>query len=115
LSLHAFGQQPVLQALKRLAAEKVTIIVGAGASVESGLPTWGDLVSTLLRTAAFERGLSTDDAQLFATWTQQKEGLTAAGEMARRLLKDFRSALRSGLYGQTSSPLPGAGCRYFDP
>src|SRR5262245_63896217 len=43
-----FGEEAVRQAIEDLASsERVTIVAGAGASMEIGLPSWEDLVLAL--------------------------------------------------------------------
>lgn len=109
-----FEDADVVKAIRRLSTERsLTLIVGAGASVESGLPNWRDLVRNLLKQAASNRGLS-DEASIdgFADWTLSREDVTGAGGIARELLgRRFRSALRRSLYSDKPSPIPGETAR----
>lgn len=91
------GAVPVIRRLA--AADDITIVVGAGTSVESGLPTWPALLERLLCRVADGIGLSATDASSFAEWTVRADGLTGAGAVAKVLLGgDFPAALRTALY-----------------
>lgn len=110
MAIGAFGEPGVIDAIRELSrADPLTVIVGAGVSVESGLPTWDRLVSSLLERAALSRGLGPEEARGFDRWTREREDLTGAGEVAREMIgkSGFRAALREALYGDTSEPIPG--------
>jgi hypothetical protein len=90
-------------AIKRIAEQdgKITMFVGAGVSTESELPSWNQLVRTLLADTDVAKELSDDDRELWmrATVTQ---GPLAAAAIARAHHRDdlaFRRALRAALYG----------------
>jgi hypothetical protein len=75
----------------------VTVIVGAGASIEANLPSWPRLIRSLLETVA-ERQV-TKEAR--AGWIQavEAEGPLAAAAVAEVLAgEDFIALLRSALY-----------------
>jgi hypothetical protein len=92
----------VQDAIEQIAAHDgtITVFVGAGVSMEAGLPSWNDLVERLLRVTA-DDGL--DERQL-AGWLRrtQAEGLLAAAAIAKALHGEdedaFKIALRDALY-----------------
>lgn len=104
----SFGSKKALRWIRELAdAERLTIFVGAGSSVESGLPSWTALVQRLLDRAAEVGGLDEDERRHFVEWTLAREDVTGAGEIARQILKRrFRSRLRSSLYQDVASAAP---------
>jgi hypothetical protein len=92
--------------------ELITMFVGAGVSAEAELPSWDDLVRTLLAETEIARNLSTEDRRLWIAETIA-QGPLAAAAIARAQHPDdvaFRQALRTALYGDRSpsSYLPGA-------
>lgn len=103
-----FWKLPAVQAaIRRLSeADDLTLIVGAGASIESGFPPWGDLVWRLLEEAlrADTEGEPTatleDAAQMI-----YKHGPLPAASYAKTLLAGrFESALRNSLYRDVLAP-----------
>jgi hypothetical protein len=92
----------VQDAIEQIAAHDgaITVFVGAGVSMEAGLPSWNDLVERLLRVTA-DDGL--DEHQL-AEWLRrtQTEGPLAAAAIAKALHGEdedaFKIALRDALY-----------------
>jgi SIR2-like domain len=65
----AFGTNPVKREIRRIAAEtELTLIVGAGASMESRLPGWDELLSRLL--VRIGRDKMSDDEDAAATWAK---------------------------------------------
>lgn len=89
----------------------VTIFVGAGASMEIGLPSWGGLLESLLATVADDMGLVNDrDAEgrsRFAAAVLKAEGFMGAGEVVRAWLgASFEDRLLDVLY-EGRDPRPG--------
>ncbi|MDQ5821675.1 MAG: SIR2 family protein [Actinomycetota bacterium] len=89
---------------------RLTVIVGAGASIEAGLPSWPQLVRALLDDVAAEiaEGVRQE-------WVDQieSEGLLPAAAVVKALRPDdreFRDLLRRSLYGKrpAASYLPQA-------
>lgn len=113
MSFAEFGNENIDRTIQELArSDNLTLVVGAGASVESGLPTWPRLVGHLLTRAAQQRELDNNDQQAFVEWTMGREDVTGAGEVARYLLgKEFRDALHAGLYAGVEELTPGETAR----
>jgi hypothetical protein len=85
--LRFFKEQKTRDGLRLIAdADALTVIVGAGASTEAGLPSWQKLVDDLLDDALSQRGWSAD-ADAIKTMAR-KNGLLTAAEIARALLDD---------------------------
>lgn len=100
-----FRQAPVRSAVKRLSSEpRITLVVGAGASAEVGLPLWSELVRRLLLRALSPKTspVSTDypaSAVKAATRLLQEKGTLEAATMARAALGDkFPETLGLCLY-----------------
>jgi hypothetical protein len=67
VSFAAFAQSPLDRLIADAAtAQRLTLLLGAGASIEAGLPSWPALIERLLVRAGTERGLlhETDEAGL---------------------------------------------------
>ena len=114
MSFAQFGSTAVRDAIELLGDvnQDVTVVVGAGSSVESGFPTWDSLVRTLLHDVGDRRGLSIEAQEQFANWTLHREDLTGAGEVAKELLgSDFQASLHEALYSNVDQPLPGETAR----
>lgn len=94
-----FNQPAVHQALGDLAAAKpLTVIAGAGSSMEIGLPSWEDLVLGLLDDALRAHGWD-DDRPGFHSAARQSGLLTTAEIVSSLLGADMSAAIRARLYG----------------
>jgi hypothetical protein len=95
-------------AIERLALEQnLTIVVGAGASAEAGLPNWEELVHQLLRAVAHRRGLEGGEEEAFVRWAL-RDGLPSAGAIAKAELGgDFPELLAECLFAGRSEFVPG--------
>jgi hypothetical protein len=104
-----FGRAEVKAFIDHVAeADCLSVVAGAGTSIESGFPDWTRLVTRLLTRVALERGLEGGAVDEFAGWTLQREGLTAAAAVAEACLgASFSSELHAALYGQQLTPPPG--------
>jgi NAD-dependent SIR2 family protein deacetylase len=74
-------------------APKLTIVVGAGASMEAGLPSWETLVNRLLRRVASERALlDVADARAVERWEAEaaRDGYLGAAAIVDALAGDER-------------------------
>lgn len=107
--LDFFGDERVLRTIDRLAStDTLTLVVGAGGSVEAGLPDWRQLIQRLVEEVGRLAGLRTDDLEAFCDWTLRREGLAGAGAVAKAELGDnFAETLRQGLYREVADPAPG--------
>jgi hypothetical protein len=92
----------VLEALERVSAfdGEITLIVGAGSSVEADLPSWDELVRALVTQSGEDLGLRGEELGEWVT-AIESEGLLAGGAVAKALAGNedaFRDRLRSALY-----------------
>lgn len=104
-----FDDPRLLEAIASLGrVEALTVLAGAGTSIESGFPTWWSLVRSVLEEAATSDGLSATAAEQFADWTIRSEGLTAAAAVAEVALADrFEEAVHRALYPVQLTLRPG--------
>src|SRR4051794_38426313 len=71
MALSQFSDPPLSTMVSSLSSgSSLTLVIGAGASVEARLPTWSGLLRDLLARAATERFAMTD-AGLQKTWIDQ--------------------------------------------
>lgn len=97
--LRFFGEQGIERAIDAVAgARKVTVVVGAGASMEIGLPSWADLVARLLDTVIEQRGWGQDRVELRRL--AERNGLVSAAEVVVSLLPkaDLKDLIHRELY-----------------
>ena len=84
-------------------APKVSLLVGAGASMEAGLPSWNTLINRLLvRAAEKEALLPADDANAQRLWLHDasRNGPLGAAAMVDALAGDERDPwVVEALYG----------------
>jgi hypothetical protein len=106
MSISVFEEKRVQDVIERFgSAQKMGVFVGAGASIEAGLPTWEKLVVHLLNRAAMDANLFSNDMYR-KTWvdaTLRVESLPGAASIAERLLGNkFRAVLREALFDDTN-------------
>jgi hypothetical protein len=95
-------QGTIEMAIERMALHEgpISLFVGAGVSMEAGLPSWPELLRRLLEAVARDLDETQRERWLEATLS---EGPLAAAAIARSLYPEdegeFRRALRSALYG----------------
>ncbi|MCU1677123.1 MAG: hypothetical protein JWM93_1881 [Frankiales bacterium] len=119
-----FDDVAVNHTLTRLAeCDRLTIFVGAGASMEVGLPSWWELVDRLLRRVAVDRGLTEDEIDVFADGVlAEADGVIGAATVIRQhfgssqFTGDADDFIRQALYagegsGDLVDPPPGPTAR----
>lgn len=108
MSIRVFEGSDVSGVIERFGdAHSMAVFVGAGASVEAGLPTWETLVERLLWRAAEVENLFEDSGHC-AAWiesTLRVESLSGAASIAEGLLGDgLTAATRDALFGGDDRP-----------
>ena len=89
-------------------AESMTLLVGAGASYESGLPDWETLLRRTLAEVAVRQGLTEDDIDAFIQWTIEQDGVRGTGAVVKMALgEEFSARLREALYQGEHDLSPG--------
>lgn len=86
--------------LRPLAVDRLSLLLGAGASTGAGLPGWDALAVDLL----VRSGVAQDKDEASAFLARQDAML--ASEAAKAFAADFPTALRSALYGDDDEPEP---------
>lgn len=96
------GTSGIADAIETIASHvgDITLFIGAGVSMEAGLPSWNALVRELL----VNTRAPADSDEIVETWATAvlEEGPLAAAAVAESLYPDelaFRQALRNALYG----------------
>lgn len=89
-------------------AGRLVLLIGAGASYDSGLPGWSGLVARLLQRALMKEGLAEEAADKEADRLVKAKGPMPAASLARAILGEQRDeALRIILYDtQRTEPGP---------
>jgi hypothetical protein len=109
LSVDVFKDSGVQRVIERFgAAKKVGVFVGAGASIEAGLPTWEELVQRLLDRAAREADLFAKQPRMREAWVDSMlrvESLLGAASVAQRELgRKLPRILQEELYREAGQP-----------
>lgn len=107
MSFASLAQPEIGDLIERIArAPEVTLLVGAGASMEAGLPSWPRLIEMLLETVAAD--LAELDAQEKATWveaTLQRDDLLGAGAVVEVMAgQDLSKLIPERLYAGQGPP-----------
>ncbi len=114
MSFASYADEPIHRLVVSASeASKISLLVGAGASMEAGLPSWNTLVNRLLERGALNADLlSADDERARALWLEDagRDGPLGAAAMVDALAGDERDAwVVEALYGDggPSSFFPG--------
>ena len=121
MSLGTFAQPPLDRLIAdAAAAQRLTVMLGAGASIEAGLPSWPALIELLLVRAGTEQGLlqDTDEAGR-ARWVAEavrRDGYLGAAAIVEALTDEdtLKAWIPEALYGPGRSAanfFPGPICR----
>lgn len=89
MSFASLTQSDIEPLIERLAdARNLTLLVGAGASMEAGLPSWTRLIEMLLETVAAELpNLDDEDRDAWVAATLQRDDLLGAGAVVEVMAK----------------------------
>jgi hypothetical protein len=106
MSINIFEEERIGEVIERFgSSRKMAVFVGAGSSIEAGLPTWEELIKRLLDRAAREANLFSKpkDRRAWVKSMLQVESLIGAASVVEGLLnKHLITVLRQELYaGQT--------------
>jgi hypothetical protein len=121
VSFAAFAQPPLDRLIADAAtAQRLTLLLGAGASIEAGLPSWPALIERLLVRAGTERGLLHDTDEVGRTrWVAEavrRDGYLGAAAIVDALTNEgvLDAWIPEALYGvgRTAADFfPGPICR----
>jgi len=114
MSFSIFKRSDVSEVVERLSdSSRITVVVGAGASIEAGLPSWQQLIERLLLRAARTRFADADaeDRDLWIKETLSQDGLLGAGAVVEALSREQLQAwlvdeLFGGLAADDFAPGP---------
>ncbi|MDQ3724420.1 MAG: SIR2 family protein [Actinomycetota bacterium] len=102
MSFASLAQPEIGPLVERVAgARELTLLVGAGASMEAGLPSWRRLVEMLLETVAAELpGLDEEERAAWIEATLQRDDLLGAGAVVEVMAGgDLSKLIPDRLYG----------------
>src|SRR5579884_3140003 len=91
VSFSIFERSDVREVVERFSdSSRVTVVVGAGASIEAGFPSWQQLIERLLQRAARTRfaDAETEDRDLWVRETLSQDGLLGAGAVVEALSRE---------------------------
>ncbi len=103
MSFSIFRRSDVCEVVERFSdSSRVTVVVGAGASIEAGFPSWQQLIERLLMRSARTRfaEAETEDRDLWVKETLAQDGLLGAGAVVEALSREQLQAwLVDDLFG----------------
>ena len=89
-----------IEELRPLAVERMSVLLGAGASAAAGLPSWDVLAERLLTESRVVS--SPDEAKAFLA----RQDAMLAAEAAKASVSDWPGLIRKALYGDDDEPEP---------
>jgi hypothetical protein len=88
-------------------ADRLVLLIGAGASYDSGLPGWNGLVTRLLQHALMREGVAQDLAQKEADRLVEAKGPMPGASLARAILGNDRDEVLRGILYDAQGTEPG--------
>jgi hypothetical protein len=109
VSFESFSEPPISTLVAEAGATRaLTLLIGAGASMEAGLPSWETLVGRLLLRSARERDLiEQGDPGAAERWKREalRDGYLGAAAIVDALAGDRRDAwIREELFAPAGGP-----------